>query len=76
MPQLDEVKLSGNRIPLVVQPDGRTPPEAIRSFYEFQQETNNVLILSGNDSHLADEVEACLREPWILNADVAVKPLP
>lgn len=62
MPRLDDVKLSGARILLVVQPDGRTPPEAIRAFYEFQQEKNNVLILSGHDSHLAKEVEVRLRE--------------
>jgi Protein of unknown function (DUF499)/Fn3 associated len=62
MPRLDEVHLAGSRVLMVVQPDGRTPPETIRSFYEFQQEKNNVLILSGNDSHLANEVEARLRE--------------
>ncbi|MFB1488421.1 MULTISPECIES: anti-phage-associated DUF499 domain-containing protein [unclassified Thiocapsa] len=62
MPRLDDVKLSGARVLLVVQPDGRTPPEAIRAFYEFQQEKNNLLILSGHDSHLANEVEARLRE--------------
>jgi hypothetical protein len=62
MPRLDDVRLSGSRILLVVQPDGRTPPKAIRNFFEFQQEKNNVLILSGHDSHLANEVEARLRE--------------
>ncbi len=62
MPRLDDVKLSGARILLVVQPDGRTPPEQIRNCFEFQQEKNNVLILSGHDSHLANEVEARLRE--------------
>ncbi len=62
MPRLDDVRLSGSRILLVVQPDGRTPPEQIRTFFEFQQEKNNVLILSGHDSHLANEVEARLRE--------------
>jgi hypothetical protein len=62
MPRLDDVRLSGSRILLVVQPDGRTPPKTIRNFFEFQQEKNNVLILSGNDSHLANEVEARLRE--------------
>ena len=36
--------------------------QTIRNFFEFQQEKNNVLILSGNDSHLANEVEARLRE--------------
>lgn len=62
MPRLDDVRLSGSRILLVVQPDGRTPPEEIRNFFEYQQEKNNVLILSGHDSHLANEVEARLRE--------------
>jgi hypothetical protein len=62
MPRLDDVRLAGSRVLLVVQPDGRTPPETIRNFFEFQQEKNNVLILSGNDSHLANEVEARLRE--------------
>ena len=66
MPRLDDVKLTGTRVLLVVQPDGRTPPEAIRDFYEFQQEKNNVLILSGNDSHLANEVEARLRELYAI----------
>ncbi|MGC1951585.1 MAG: chitobiase/beta-hexosaminidase C-terminal domain-containing protein, partial [Gammaproteobacteria bacterium] len=62
MPRLDDVRLSGARILLVVQPDGRTPPEAIRNFFEFQQDKNNVLVLSGHDSHLANEVEIRLRE--------------
>ena len=62
MPRLDEVRLAGARVLMVVQPDGRTPPETIRAFYEFQQEKNNLLILSGNDSHLANEVETRLRE--------------
>jgi hypothetical protein len=66
MPRLDDVKLSGARILLVVQPDGRTPPEQIRDFFEFQQEKNNVLILSGNDSHLANEVEIRLRELYAI----------
>jgi hypothetical protein len=66
MPRLDDVRLSGSRILLVVQPDGRTPPEAIRNFFEFQQEKNNVLILSGHDSHLANEVEARLRELYAM----------
>jgi hypothetical protein len=62
MPRLDEVHLAGSRILLVVQPDGRTPPETIRSFFAFQQEKNNILVLSGHDSHLATEVETRLRE--------------
>ncbi len=66
MPRLDEVRLSGGRVLLVVQPDGRTPPEAIRNFFEFQQEKNNVLILSGHDSHLANEVEIRLRELYAI----------
>lgn len=66
MPRLDDVKLTGSRILLVVQPDGRTPPETIRNFFEFQQEKNNVLVLSGHDSHLANEVEIRLRELYAI----------
>jgi hypothetical protein len=66
MPRLDEVHLAGSRILLVVQPDGRTPPEAIRGFFAFQQEKNNILVLSGHDSHLATEVEARLRELYAI----------
>jgi hypothetical protein len=62
MPRLDDVRLSGSRILLVVQTDGRMPLAAIRNFFEFQQEKNNVLVLSSHDSHLANEVEARLRE--------------
>lgn len=68
MPRLDDVKLSGHRILLVIQPDGRTPPEQIRDFFEFQQEKNNILILSGHDSYLANEVEARLREFYAIES--------
>lgn len=66
MPRLDAVRLTGSRVLLVVQPDGRTPPETIRNFFEFQQEKNNVLVLSGHDSHLANEVESRLRELYAI----------
>ncbi len=66
LPRLDEVKLTAHRVLLVVEPDGRTPPEAIRNFFEFQQEKNNLLILSGNDSYLSGEVETRLRELYAI----------
>lgn len=66
MPRLDDVRLTGGRVLLVVQPDGRTPPEAIRAFFDFQQEKNNLLVLSGQDSHLANEVENRLRELYAI----------
>jgi len=66
MPRLDDVRLSGHRVLLVVQPDGRTPPEEIDRFFTFEQEKNNILILSGHDSYLANEVEARLRELYAI----------
>lgn len=62
LPLLDEVNLSSHRILLVVEPDGRTPPKRIQEFFDFQPEKNHVLILSGQDSYLANEVEYRLRE--------------
>lgn len=66
MPLLDEVRLSGPRVLIVVRPDGKTPPQHLKDFFEFQQEKNNLLVLSGQDSHFADAVEERLRELYAI----------
>lgn len=66
MPQLNEVKLSGARILIVVRPDGKTPPEQLKEFFRYQQEKNNFLVLSGQDSRFADAVEERLRELYAI----------
>lgn len=62
LPKLDDIKLSGPRVLIVVKPDGRVPPSELQAFFEYQQEKNNILVLTGQDSHLADTVEERLRE--------------
>ncbi|MGZ8184765.1 MAG: FN3 associated domain-containing protein, partial [Methylobacter sp.] len=62
LPLLDEIRLTGTRVLLVVRPDGKLPPQQLNNFFLFQQEKNNLLVLSGQDSHFADAVEDRLRE--------------
>lgn len=62
LPRLDELKLSGPRTLIVIKPDGKVPPSELQNFFEYQQEKNNVLVLTGQDSLLADAVEDRLRE--------------
>jgi len=63
LPLLDEIRLTGTRLLIVVRPDGKLPPRQLNNFFMFQQEkNNNLLVLSGQDSHFADAVEERLRE--------------
>jgi hypothetical protein len=66
LPRLDELKLSGPRVLIVIRPDGRVPPSELNHFFEFQQEKNNLLVLTGQDSHMADAVEDRLRELYAI----------
>lgn len=66
LPRLDDIKLSGPRVLIVIRPDGRIPPSELSAFFEFQQEKNNLLVLTGQDSHLADAVEDRLRELYAI----------
>ena len=62
LPFLDDIRLTGQRLLIVVRPDGKLPPQQLNNFFMFQQEKNNLLVLSGQDSHFADVVEERLRE--------------
>jgi hypothetical protein len=62
LPKLDELRLSGPRVLIVIKPDGKVPPSELQNFFEYQHEKNNLLVLTGQDSHLADAVEDRLRE--------------
>ncbi len=66
LPRMDELKLSGPRVLIVIRPDGRVPPSELNHFFEFQQEKNNLLVLTGQDSHMADAVEDRLRELYAI----------
>lgn len=66
MPRIDDLKLSGPRVLIVIRPDGKTTPEELSRFFVFQQEKNNLLVISGQDSYLADAVEDRLRELYAI----------
>lgn len=66
LPKLDELRLGGPRTLIVVKPDGKVPPSELQNFFDYQQEKNNLLVLTGQDSHLADAVEERLRELYAI----------
>ena len=66
LPRMDELKLSGPRVLIVIKPDGKVPPSELNNFFEFQQEKNNLLVLTGQDSIMADAVEERLRELYAI----------
>jgi hypothetical protein len=66
LPKLDELKLSGPRTLIVIKPDGKIPPSELQNFFDYQQEKNNLLVLTGQDSLLADAVEERLRELYAI----------
>lgn len=66
LPRMDELKLGGPRVLIVIKPDGKVPPSELMNFFEFQQEKNNLLVLTGQDSIMADAVEDRLRELYAI----------
>lgn len=66
LPKLDELKLGGPRTLIVIKPDGKVPPSELQNFFDYQQEKNNLLVLTGQDSHLTDAVEERLRELYAI----------
>jgi len=66
LPLMDDVKLSGPRVLIVIRPDGKVPPSELLNYFTFQQEKNNLLVLTGQDSHLADAVEDLLRDLYAI----------
>ena len=62
MPKIDDIRLTGGRLLIVVRGDNTTPPRDINRLFTFSEQKNNFLVLSGTDSYLADAVELRLRE--------------
>lgn len=64
MPQTQEIQeeVSHGRVLVVVKPDDSVPPSEMRRLYDALEEKNHLLILSGNDTRMADRVETLLRE--------------
>ncbi|MEM9814790.1 MAG: anti-phage-associated DUF499 domain-containing protein [Cyanobacteria bacterium P01_D01_bin.6] len=66
MPEIDEIRLNTHRILVVVPPDNSVSQEDIHRFYRSVPEKNNLLVLSGNDTHMASRVEGSLRELYAI----------
>lgn len=66
LPELNDLKLTGGRTLIVVRPDGKTPPERLNWFFNYVMEKNNLAVLSGEHSHLADAVELRQREAYAI----------
>lgn len=66
LPSLDDLKLSGPRVLIVIKPDGKVPPSELQNFFDYQTEKNNLLVLTGQDSSFTDAVEERLRELYAI----------
>lgn len=62
IPKLEDIQLSGSRVLIVIRPDGKVPPSELQNYFSYSQQKNNLLVLSGDESHLAEAVEVRLRQ--------------
>jgi len=76
LPEIDEAEASikSSRALLIISPDGKTPPEAVTRFFEGQIHKNNVLVLTGDRSSLADLDKAARHVYAVAKADAEIKP--
>lgn len=61
LPEIDEAEaaLKTERVLLIISPDGKTPPEIVRKFYQQLVNKNNLLVLTGDKSQMANiEIKA------------------
>jgi len=54
LPTLDDVKLDGGRVLLILSPDTRHPPVVAAQFYESIVQKNNLCVLTGDGSDLGN----------------------
>jgi hypothetical protein len=63
LPTIDEVKVNGPRVLLILTPDAVNPPEEAKRFYESIVEKNNLCILTGDSSDIVS-LEEKTRMIW------------
>ena len=71
LPKLDEVidEVRRSRVLLIVTPDSKLPPEAVKSFFDALTEKNNVLVLTGEKTQMASVEKAARNVYAALKAD-------
>ncbi len=65
LPQLDEIKLNGPRVCLVLSPDIKQPQQEVQRFWEAVTEKNNFCIVTGDGSTIAS-LEEKTRRIWAI----------
>lgn len=65
LPTIDEVKVNGPRVLLILSPDAVNPPEEAKKFYESIVEKNNLCILTGDSSDIVS-LEEKTRMIWAI----------
>ncbi len=65
LPKIDEIKLNGPRVCLVLSPDNKLPPEEAKRFWESVTEKNNFCVVTGDGSNLAS-LEEKTRRIWAI----------
>lgn len=75
LPEIDEAEASikSSRSLLIISPDGKTPPEAVTRFFHSQVNKNNVLVLTGDRSSMADLDKAARHVYSVAKADGEIK---
>ena len=65
LPTIDEVKVNGPRVLLILSPDATNPPAEAKRFYESIVEKNNLCILTGDSSDIVS-LEEKTRMIWAI----------
>lgn len=75
LPEIDEAEASikSSRSLLIISPDGKTPPEAVARFFQSQVNKNNVLVLTGDRSSMADLDKAARHVYAVAKADAEIR---
>lgn len=65
LPKIDDIRLNGPRLCLVLSPDSKVPPEEAQRFWESVTEKNNFCVVTGDGSNLAN-LEEKTRRIWAI----------
>ncbi|MBF0203844.1 MAG: DUF499 domain-containing protein [Desulfamplus sp.] len=71
LPEIDEAEafIKSGRALLVISPDGKTPPDVVRRFFEGLVNKNNILVLTGEKSSIASIEKAARHVYAVTKAD-------
>jgi hypothetical protein len=65
LPRIDEIRLNGPRVCLVLSPDSKVPPAEAQAFWQSVTEKNNFCVVTGGESSLGS-LEDKTRRIWAI----------